>query len=502
MQRKAPQGATLEQHGPGAGGEIRYRIIPVVLFLVLSMAQSAFFLTTFGPMSIPDSDMNANSAYALATGQTFNSTTITTDEHGNRVRIQRITGDARLLQNRGNRNETVMWILADVLHGGDKALPAQKAVNARPFTTVTIPNVNVSSRTNQYLPVIYLPQAAGIGLALHTGQSPFTVWQWGRVSGLLVFLAVFGLAILLAPRGRYALAAIGVMPPVVFIASSLMPDGLFLAVSAVFLALLLRWTDRNRPLTAMQIAVAVVCIALLFFCKVVYATEALLLLCMPDRVLPLRRKIVGTVVSVLVTVPVYAFWTRRFMGMLAIVNVHDNLAYAASHPGSAIVLLLWNVVITIPRVIRQAFLVAPLTAGVTTLCAGVAAAMVCRGWAIRHSPRGSVRRRRAGTYRYPLMAVAIVVVVVVLVCVPLLLTWNDLSAMRVPSSMQGIQGRYLLPLLPLLLCLEMPTPASDEPRPPAAVTDRRNARRQFIRPAVSDPGMSAAPQASPGVRPW
>lgn len=197
-------------------------------------------------------------------------------------------------------------------------------MDEKAFAVVTVPNAHVSSRTNQYLPVIYLPQAAGI------------------------------------------------------------------AVSAVFLALLLRWTDRNRPLTDPQIAVAVVCTALLFLCKVVYAAEALLVLCLPDRV-------------------------------LAVVNVHDNLAYAAAHPGSLTVLLLWNVLLAIPRVTRQSFLVAPLTAGAGTACAGTAA--------------------------------VIVLVVLILVCVPLPITWNDLSVMHVPSSMQGIQGRYLLPLLPLLLCV-------------------------------------------------
>ena len=103
-------------------------------------------------------------------------------------------------------------------------------------------------------------------------------------------------------------------------------------------------------------------------------------------------------------------------------------------------------------------------------------------------------RRRSARFRRPLLdagglverllvlaAVVIVVVVLVLVCVPLLLTWNDLSTMRVPSSMDGIQGRYLLPLLPLLLCLEMPAPASgglqtpDGIRPPVDATARRGA---------------------------
>ncbi|MBT1172704.1 DUF2142 domain-containing protein [Bifidobacterium sp. MA2] len=421
-----------------------HNLAPVLVFLVLAMLQGTYYMHAVGPLTMPDPDLHATTSYAVATGQVFNPTVTKTDEHGNPVKVQPLVGDSRYLENENFRNVLVSSLL-DEPFTKDKHDALQQGANRETPRTVTIPNAHMRNRSNQYVPIAYLPQGIGLAIGMHTGHSPYDSWQMGRQANLVMFLMLFSLAIMLAPRGKFLLVLIGVIPQTAFISSSLMADASYIGISACFVALVLRFADRGSRLSLIEFAGLTASAVLLFSCKGVYAAEALLALALPAAVLSWRRKgVFAALVAVLAAVP-YLVWHARFGGMLARVNVGDNIAFMTRYPIRVLKIILWNIC-QLPQTI-------PDLPGVGAL----AVAAVVGGWilATANAGRTNPPDDLAGwwrSYRYAAIAVIVAVAVLTAIYASLMATWMDMPDLPLTGEVEGFQGRYLLPLAPLLLC--------------------------------------------------
>ena len=110
-----------------------------------------------------------------------------------------------------------------------------------------------------YGPIGYIPQAIGIDIARLLGHSPLLGFYLGRLSNLLVSALLVFLAIRVVPFGRPLIALTALLPMFVSEAASLSPDGLALSGFLLFLALMLRFSDRETVTRAD--AITMVCAA-------------------------------------------------------------------------------------------------------------------------------------------------------------------------------------------------------------------------------------------------
>lgn len=130
-----------------------------------------------------------------------------------------------------------------------------------------------------YSPVGYAPQAIGVGLGRLTGMGPGGQSLLARLASLAAYLAVCGWAIAGAPRSRWGLVAVALLPVSLFQATtSLSPDGIAIAASIAVVAAALRarhaaalTISRRRVLSE----AALTC-GLLALSKPTYAVVALL----------------------------------------------------------------------------------------------------------------------------------------------------------------------------------------------------------------------------------
>lgn len=91
-----------------------------------------------------------------------------------------------------------------------------------------------------YSPIVYAPQAVGIGIGRIFNASPIIIMWLGRLANLLMWLIMIFTAIKIVPAGKWVVAILALNPMSVFISSSLSADVVITGLAFVFVSLVLR----------------------------------------------------------------------------------------------------------------------------------------------------------------------------------------------------------------------------------------------------------------------
>jgi uncharacterized membrane protein len=89
-------------------------------------------------------------------------------------------------------------------------------------------------------PLSYLPQVPAIALGIAAGLPPLALFYLGRLAGLIAGLALTFFAIRIMPVHRHALAAVALLPPMLFSRSTLDADQITNGLAFLFLAMTFR----------------------------------------------------------------------------------------------------------------------------------------------------------------------------------------------------------------------------------------------------------------------
>ncbi|MBB6698566.1 DUF2142 domain-containing protein [Clostridium algidicarnis] len=175
----------------------------------------------------------------------------------------------------------------------------------------------VNSTAKNYTSIPYLPAALGIWIS-RTLSLPFIyTLYFGRIFGLIGYIALCALAIKNAKIGKRLIFIIALMPTSLFLASSYSADSLTIAYSLVctvqFINIL---CAPNKSVDLKQIVLLTASIILIIACKPTYAPFALFLLAIPhnkfkDKKQSYRYKISAFVLCVLVFV-FLMIYSQRF----------------------------------------------------------------------------------------------------------------------------------------------------------------------------------------------
>jgi uncharacterized membrane protein len=98
-----------------------------------------------------------------------------------------------------------------------------------------------------YFPVFYLPAAAVLAVAQHNHIRPVAALLAARLANVMVATLLGGLALLTSRRGYALLFGVLAVPMTVSLTASLNPDGLLITASALAAALLARQNSSDRP---------------------------------------------------------------------------------------------------------------------------------------------------------------------------------------------------------------------------------------------------------------
>lgn len=418
----------------------------IAIFLVLFTLQACMFVVQVGPLTIPDPDMHPLSTYALATGQSLNPPVKGKDKHGNAIKKQYLKGDDRLLMIPGAGNILVFDALERAWRG-DSLQDGQRSADTMPASQIVVPNETRSNRSNAYFPLDYLPQAIGMKIAMLVNLSPYAQWQAARISNSILYAIMGCFAIALLPRWKSLMALLLVIPPVAFVASSLMIDGMIVALSACMVAAIATIAG-NKHVISLPCTVALGVLAWALACeKLSYAFVAGAALFLPSAVMTVRRKVEFVGVAAVLMGVLYLPWSVLFSSSLAQVNVSHNMSVALSHP-----------ILTIGKIVRSMIFLGTYHLTQLPVWYTVMSVVLVLVWlaalvytvkttgAVRMAPSAWV-----GKYRFLILALVIAAAEIAAFVLFVGMTWNDLESMSRFGVFQGIQGRYVLPVLPVFL---------------------------------------------------
>lgn len=333
---------------------------------------------------------------------------------------------------------------------GTRALHAQRPVTQSPLR-MTLARMNVALHPQvrefvnfagiaAYSPISYLPQATAIALVRSAGGTVLALFYAARLANGLVAVLVLACAVRIMPMAKEATLVTGLLPMALSLYASLSPDALAITSAFLFTAVALRaltthhWRNRDIGLAAMT--------GLLFTSlKVVYAP--LLLLGLPGAAVHRRPTLTAHTVIVTVAVGGTLLWLGSTHSVATFVREGSNASaqfhFMLAHPrhylgavkagflanrfyyDSAIGVLGW-LTVPLPRIGYF------LPALALLLAVGIKDA-------------SRVRLRLSTT----LWGTAILAGCTMLVVMALYLFWTPVGGYIV----EGVQGRYFLPLLAL-----------------------------------------------------
>ena len=330
----------------------------------------------------------------------------------------------------------------------DLELPAT-ALNGREFGSFAY----IAS----YPPIFYLPQAAGLALAGRLRLSPLGQFYAGRLAGGVLALALVMAAIRILPAGRRAMLAIAILPGCAAQFASYSADSEIFAIAFLTIAVLLR---RQQACMASARWPTFVLVPLLTLAKGIYLPIAAMGLGQAGAFR--LRPMIAMVMTVSIGLAAFLVWygvvangeigvqhyvSHRTLQHVVSATPGPQLAFIAAHPAIAGWAILTTIVQRLPAyavdcIGRFGWFIVLLPAPLYVL-----GALVAIGGLVETNPEAEMP-----TARQRVVWLAIVACVVVLVHLALYLTATALGE----SYVEGVQGRYLIPALPLLsLALRM-----------------------------------------------
>lgn len=133
-------------------------------------------------------------------------------------------------------------------------------------------------------PLNYLAQSIAFRVAAELGARPLVLLYVARIAGMLVGILLVWLAIRVMPAQQYAMAAIALLPTAVTSHSTLNADAVTDGIALLFIALAVRAIVRKTPMTGRETGALALTAIGIACCKGAYIPLALLTLAIPrDR---------------------------------------------------------------------------------------------------------------------------------------------------------------------------------------------------------------------------
>jgi uncharacterized membrane protein len=316
-----------------------------------------------------------------------------------------------------------------------------------------------------YAPVVYAPAAIPMAIGRAFGASTLALLYLGRLGGLVATIGLLSLAVRRMPTRAWMLATVALLPVTVFQAAMLSADGITIALALLVLALALdaAATPRGHLATRRLVEIAVATIAL-GFAKPPYVLFALAFAIAARRhggaVLRALTASVGAGFLVAVAwgayasrvyeaprlPPGYAGPLTRFT-VFTHVDPHGQERLVLHHPRQFAQAIGHTLSSYWADMTRQTVAQVPLWT-VPVIVVVVALAIVACATAL---PDAAPRPVLGWTSRGLLVGIAAAAFVALMLFA--YVGWNAVGSPRIDA----FQGRYLLPLLPLVLvALPMP----------------------------------------------
>ncbi len=313
-------------------------------------------------------------------------------------------------------------------------------------------NVNMAL----YSPVSYVFQVIGIGAADLFCDNSHVLILAGRIANILGCTAILYYAIKFIPYGKWAIVFISMLPMSLQERASLSVDAITCAAAAAMLSFCLYIRHKKIKMGCRELGLMYALTALVSSCKVVYFPAAFLILLIPaESFADRRRELVHKAAGCLETVVLSLGWLAiagNYLGSTrAGGDAAQKLRFICSSPGRYLYILdktFWE---DEGKLIGE-MLGSKLGSLDITVNVMLLFFIMVLFFKIYYREK---EKREQPDYPASLFMVMSGCTMVLLIATSLYLQWTVIGAST--YSIEGLQGRYFLPVLPFVVCAFLST---------------------------------------------
>jgi uncharacterized membrane protein len=414
---------------------------PHRIFLWLALPLGLLYAWFTPPFQVPDEPNHFMRAWQLSQGQWI----ATVQDH-------RVGGEvpASFMAFKGQMDR----VIAGARYTADSIAAFSRSLETHPRITVFADFNN----TAQYSAVCYAPAALFLCVGNVLGCKVNTLLYGARISTLLAWILLVWCAIRLIPFCKWIFTACALLPMSLFINSAVHADAVTNGLAFLFIGYVLHLCVSEKTINAKTIVSLTALLILLALTKTVYATLAGLLLLLPVSKFSHRsHKWITVSILLLVTAITLALWThvisrlyipydaynpgfRMYAAMPPGTDMHRQAEWLLQHPSNIISVLRKSLAL-FPQYHVPGYtgtfgwldIVPPAWFSYLLFVVLLAIALLRDN---SNSPSSVLRA-------------ACIVIFFITLCLIFLsqyLTWHGIGA----SQVRFIQGRYLIPVYPLL----------------------------------------------------
>lgn len=295
-----------------------------------------------------------------------------------------------------------------------------------------------------YSPLPYIPQSSAIAVGRIFGAGPLVLMYLARLVNVIVAIFLISLAVRRSPFSKPGFMAAGLLPMSVYLFASLSPDAMVIGSVFLYTSLALE-AYVNKKWIISDIVMAIICATIFCSSKIVYAP---LILIAFFSVLNNDSRIESLgIQAALITIPISitAVWLHTVSGLIVPVKIGVNIAAQLQH------------VMVHPLLFMQAIAHSFLLHGfyfftiigvLGWLTLKLPAISYCLPIVTFFISVFSVSQIKFVRSSFALLWWGVLALSsIVLVMLALYLYWTAVAAITV----DGVQGRYFIPVIPLLM---------------------------------------------------
>ena len=417
-----------------------FRMKPEKVFLVTGGMLALIYMLLLPPLSVPDEEVHLKQAY----------------EYTSRIMGREASKHGTVVMDKEDFHAMQMFETTPSLPEYDR-LKDEILKSGRESGTIEIPHTDTRAPA-----VVYVPGMIGILLGRILGLNGILVIYLGRICSILFYLMTMYWFIRLANFARAAAFVIAVLPMTVQQCCSYSYDSVVIEFVFLYLALLFRLTEAKQARQTAQLAATALWMTLLSVCKGgMYMPLCLLTLLIPaDRFYGRKKKIIFT--GCMAAAAVAAFLTTALRNVLYVVNptaqqtadaylAGENYGVAGllADPMEFILLSVRTLFLSGSTFLENMFgsQLGWLDINVSRIV--VYGMLLLTGLSILQMENGSSYSSLSVTIRQKRMFLLVIALSAAMVFATMFISWTP----RESTEIFGIQGRYFLPLLPLVLML-------------------------------------------------
>ena len=407
------------------------KITPTKTFIILAFIFGVLFSAIIPPFQAPDEPAHFYRAYQLSG--------------------LKIVGE-KIEENSGGYIPKQIVEMTDDLIGGIPAHKENKIATAKIAKYINmkldLKDIEFTNFKNTvlYSPILYLPQTLGITISNALNFPPLWMVYLGRILNLITFILIVYSAIKITPICKWGFALLGLMPMSLALASSLSADTMGISLSFLLISLILNYAlSENKKINGKKVLLLCLLSFLLGLCKLVYIFIPFLFLLIPIKKFSSNKKYFASFFTIISctfigAVVWYLLVQNLYSPMLEHIKPHAQMQYMLIHPQCFIKVFLGSFANfftfhsfvgnlgwldnSLPTIIVAAYFIVLILCGLTD-----------------NNKKISINLTQKVT------AVIVLFMSILFVDMSMYIFWNKVGN----SIIEGLQGRYFIPMSPLFL---------------------------------------------------